>query len=322
MVVAPNGEVLGNLHSRAGVLAVSFDPKSKFLKPAGFGNPPATHAEYVEAGRRPWRYRPAGSAIIPPFAQMPAKRLCAHRGFSTIAPENGMAALGAAVGLSASEIEFDLWWTKDGEIVSIHDPTLDRVSDGSGKIWEHTLAQLQALDFGAKKGAHFKGTRIVRFEDILAKFSQHVIMNIHVKDLASDARVGSGEWDESLLRKVIGLIDDYDARRHVYFMATADALQRQLARLAPDIPRCQGEGFWKDGSGDIVDHALANGCSMVQLFKPNFGQATIDRAKAAGLHCNVFWSDDPEEARQFLDMGIDTILTNDYQPIAAATELK
>ena len=322
MVVAPNGEVLGNLHSRAGVLAVSFDPKSKFLKPAGFGNPPATHAEYVEAGRRPWRYRPAGSAVIPPFAQMPAKRLCAHRGFSTIAPENGMAAFGAAIGLGASEIEFDLWWTKDGDIVSIHDPTLDRVSDGSGKIWEHTLAQLQTLDFGAKKGAHFTGTRIVRFEDVLAKFSQHVIMNIHVKDRASETGAGSGEWDKVLLRKIIGLIDAYDARRHVYFMATADALQRQLAHLAPDIPRCQGEGFWKDGSGDIVDHAIANGCSMVQLFKPNFGQATIDHAKAAGLRCNVFWSDDPEEARRFLDMGIDTILTNDYQPIAAATGLK
>ena len=291
------------------------------IQPGGFGNPPATHAEYVEAGRRPWRYRPAGNSVIPPFDKMPEKRLCAHRGFSTIAPENGMAAFGAAVALSASEIEFDLWWTKDGDIVSIHDPTLDRVSDGTGHVWEYTLAQLQTLDFGAKKGPHFQGTRIVRFEDILAKFTQRVIMNIHVKDLASDAGGGNGEWDEALLRKVIGLIDDYDAQRHVYFMAVPNGLQRQLARLAPDIPRCQGEGFWKDGSGDIVDHAIANGCSMAQLFKPHFGQTTIDRAHAAGIRCNVFWSDDPDEARRFLDMGVDTILTNDYQPIAAATGL-
>ena len=68
--------------------------------------------------------------------------------------------------------------------------------------------------------------------------------------------------------------------------------------------------------------ALANGCSMVQLFKPHFGQESVDRAKAAGLRCNVFWSDDPGEARRFLNMGIDTILTNDYQPIADATGLK
>ncbi len=260
--------------------------------------------------------------IQPPFDKMPARRLCAHRGFSTIAPENGMAAFGAAVALGASEIEFDLWWTKDGEIVSIHDPTLDRVSDGSGNVWEHTLAELREMDFGAKKGPHFKGTRIVRFEDILAKFSRQAIMNIHVKDLATDARAGGGEWDDRLLRKAVGLLDDYDARRHVYFMAVPDALHRQLARLAPDIPRCQGEGFWKDGGGDIVDHALANGCSLVQLFKPHFGRETIDRAHASGIRCNVFWSDDPDEARRFLDMGIDTILTHDYQPIAAATGLR
>lgn len=123
--------------------------------------------------------------IQPLFDKMPARRLCAHRGFSTIAPENGMAAFGAAVALGASEIEFDLWWTKDGEIVSIHDPTLDRVSDGSGNVWEHTLAELRELDFGAKKGPHFKGTRIIRSEDILAKFSRQVIMNIHA---------GSSTW--------------------------------------------------------------------------------------------------------------------------------
>ena len=155
---------------------------------------------------------------VPDFDNAPAKRLCAHRGFSTIAPENGMAAFGAAIALGASEIEFDLWWTKDGEIVSIHDATLDRVSTGTGKVYEHTYAELAALDFGIKTGKHFRGTRIVKFSDILEKFSQRVIMNIHVKDIG-------GEWDEAILAKVIRLIDDYGARKHVYFMTADVALQ-------------------------------------------------------------------------------------------------
>ena len=50
-------------------------------------------------------------------------------------------------------------------------------------------------------------------------------------------------------------------------------------------------------------------------FKPYFDQSLVDRARAAGLRVNVFWSDDPEEAKKFLDMGVDTILTNDYQPM-------
>ena len=50
----------------------------------------------------------------------------------------------------------------------------------------------------------------------------------------------------------------------------------------------------------------------MQLFKPYFDQAMIDKAHAHGIKCNVFWSDDPDEARTFLDMGIDCILTNDF----------
>ena len=307
--------IVGNLYSRVGSLTVEFDPKAKFLKPMGFGNPVGLHSDYIEIGRRPWRYRPAGSAVMPGFDNAPAKRLCAHRGFSTVAPENGMAAFGAAVALGAAEIEFDLWWTKDGEIVSIHDSTLDRVSDGKGKVYEHTYAELAALDFGVKKGPHFKGTRIVKFADILAKLSQHTIMNIHVKDIGR-------EWDEKLIAKVIRLIDAYDARRHVYFMSSCGPLQDQLARLAPDIPRCMGNSGDNKSHPDIVDRAIAHKCRMVQLFKPHFDQSLIDRAHAAGLRVNVFWSDDPAEAKRFLDMGIDTILTNDYRPISSATGLK
>ncbi len=256
------------------------------------------------------------SATVPDFEHAPGKRLCAHRGFSTVAPENSLPAYGAAVALGASEIEFDLWWTKDGEIVSLHDSTLDRVSDGKGNVFDHTYEELKALDFGSKVSPHFKGLRIVKFEDILRKFSRQVIMNIHVKDC-------DAPWDEALAKKVIDLIDAYGARRHVYFMTSNVDIQDQFARLAPDIPRCMGN-IWLDDNKkhpDIVDRAIAHKCQMVQLFKPYFDQSHIDRAHAAGLRVNVFWSDDPEEAMKFLSMGADTILTNDYQPIASATGL-
>ena len=313
MVVAPSGEMLGNMFSRVGTLTVEFDPHAKYLKPMGYGNPPGLHSTYIEVGRRPWKYRPAGSAIIPGYrdaAKALPKRLCAHRGFSTVAPENSLPAFGSAVALGATEIEFDLWWTKDGEIVSIHDATLDRVSNGKGKVFDHTYEELLKLDFGSKTGKHFAGLKILRFEEILAKLSCHTIMNIHMKDVGT-------AWDEAHVKKVLRLIDAYDARGHVYFMSSCGPLQDQLARLAPDIPRCMGYAPKKD----IVDEAIKHKCQMVQLFKPYFDQSTVDRAHAAGMRVNVFWSDDPAEAKKFLDMGIDTILTNDYLLIANATGL-
>ena len=99
-VVAPTGKILGKLRSQVRHLDVKFDPKAKYLKPAGYGNPPAMHSEYIEIGRRPWKYRPGGSAICPPLAEMPAER---NYFFS-----NDLGALGAAVATGAQEIGFSL----------------------------------------------------------------------------------------------------------------------------------------------------------------------------------------------------------------------
>ena len=54
-------------------------------------------------------------------------------------PENSLPAFGAAVAMGAEEIEFDFWFTKDGEVVSIHDSPLDRASGGTGNIWSTPL---------------------------------------------------------------------------------------------------------------------------------------------------------------------------------------
>lgn len=311
MIVSPMGQVIANMRSRVGAMIVDIDPHAKYLKPAGYGNPPNTHPAYIEIGRRPWKYRPAGSAIIPGFSDHKGKRLCAHRGFSAVAPENTLPAFGAAVALGASEIELDIWATRDGEIVSLHDATLDRVSTGKGKVYDLTYQELLAFDFGIKKGKSFAGLRIARFEDILRKFSCHTIMNIHVKSLTDQP------WKEEDLKKVIALIEAYDAKNHVYFMTENTVLQTQLAKLAPEIPRCMGH----DGRAPdkIVERAVEHGCAMVQLFKPHFTQETIDKAHAAGLRCNVFYANDPEEAKRYFKMGIDTVLTDDYQIISSAT---
>ena len=313
-VVAPDGQVLLDMKSRIGLETVEIDPKKKYYKPAGFGNPDAAHHEYIEKGRRPWKYRPAGSAICKTDALMPYPRVCAHRGFSSIAPENSMPAFGAAVAMGAQEIEFDLWWTKDGQIVSIHDAELDRVSNGSGYVFEHTLAELKALDFGSKAGAEFAGMQIPTFEEILKKFSCHVVMNIHIKTLHN-----VDDYDPARLQKIIDLIHAYDCEKYVYFMSGNDKVLALAQKMAPHIPRCAGGGRapWQ-----IVERAMQFGCYKVQFFKPYFNQDMIDKAHANGIMCNVFWSDDPDEAKQFWEMGIDTILTNDYHRISRTMLLK
>ena len=99
-MVGPDGKILGNLYSKVKHLDVTFDPSVKFLKPAGYGNPPAMHSDYIEIGRRPWYYRPGGSAIVAPLSEAPGNR--------SVFYSNDLAELGAAVATGVQEIAFDL----------------------------------------------------------------------------------------------------------------------------------------------------------------------------------------------------------------------
>ena len=243
-------------------------------------------------------------AAVKSDSEMPYPRVCAHRGFNTVAPENSMPAFGAAVAMGAEEIEFDLWFTKDGHIVSCHDSTLDRVSDGTGKIWEYTLEELKQFDFGAKKGPAFSGIRIPTFEEILKKFSRQCIMNIHLKTM--------GEKPE-YLDNVIKLIKKYGAEKHAYIMSGQDNVLERLQREYPDILRCCGAG---NGKWEIVERAIKYGCTKVQLFKEYFTKEMINKAHENGIVCNYFFCDKAEITEQMLDLGADVILTNDYNRIS------
>ena len=313
MIVSPKGEMLLNMKNDVGLGICEIDPKYKYVKPAGYKGKPKTHPEYIEEGRRPWLYRNAGSMMLPPDSLLPYPRVCAHRGFSTIAPENSLPAFGAAVALGAEEIEFDLWSTKDGELVSIHDSTLDRVSNGHGNVWDYTLEELQKLDFSGEHGEHFKGLSIVRFEDILKKFSGTVIMNIHVK-------IWDMEMPDPMYESIAALIRKYDCEKHCYMMTTSDRALAEFHEIAPEICRCVGFDGDTNDLMKMPRRAIRLGCEKVQLFKPYFNQETVDYAKANGILTNVFWSDDPDEAVRFLNMGIDTILSNDYLRVALAVK--
>ena len=305
MIVSPKGITMINMESRVGMETYEFDPHEKYYKPAGFGNPEIAHYEYIEHGRRPWKYRPAGSAISLPDHLMSYPRLCAHRGFNTAAPENSLPAFGAAVALGAPEIEFDLWETKDGEIVSIHDSKLDRVSDGTGFVWEYTLEELKAFNFGKGYNGVYDGLKVLTFEEILCKFSSHVIMNIHIK-----SRSNKEPLPENFLKKIISLIDIYDCEKYVYFMSGNDHVLNQLGDLAPHLQRCVGGGDAKDL---VVERAIEMGCEKVQFFKDHISKEKVDLAHEHGIICNAFYADTVEKAEMYFDMGVDCILTNDYQ---------
>ncbi|MBP5532212.1 MAG: hypothetical protein J6Y54_09335 [Lentisphaeria bacterium] len=305
LVVAPSGEILADSGEKNGKLVFDIgDPKKKYLRSDSFCGKMILNRDFIEKGRTPWSYRACGACVKPSDAQLPYPRICAHRGFNTIAPENSMPAFGAAIALGADEIEFDLWETADGVPVSIHDSVLERVSDGFGKVREKTLAELEKLDFGAKSSPAFAGLKIVKFEDILRAFPRQTIMNIHIKSVDGE------NFSRPVVKKIAAMLEEYDCANHAYFVARDEVMEAAL-EVAPHIPRCMGAGG-KERRLAIVDRAVKYRCRKVQFFTTYWTPELIKRAHDLGMKCNYFFCDAPEEARKMFELGIDTVLTNDY----------
>lgn len=105
----------------------------------------------------------------------------AHRGASSYAPENTVAAFDLAVRMGARHIELDIDASSDGHIVVIHDDTVDRTTDGTGSVTSLTLAALQALDAGSWFGSEFVGERIPTFDAVLGRYRGRVHIHTEIK---------------------------------------------------------------------------------------------------------------------------------------------
>ncbi|MFO1022447.1 MAG: glycerophosphodiester phosphodiesterase family protein [Planctomycetales bacterium] len=93
--------------------------------------------------------------------------MAAHRAAHEDAPENSIPAIEKAIELGVDYVELDVRTSKDGILVLMHDSSVDRTSNGKGKVDQLTLAELQALDLGVKGKEKWKGTRVPTFEQAL-----------------------------------------------------------------------------------------------------------------------------------------------------------
>ncbi|MCR9251524.1 MAG: glycerophosphodiester phosphodiesterase [bacterium] len=114
-------------------------------------------------------------------------KVIAHRGASGVAPENTLAAIGAALDMGVDMIDIDVRMSKDGEVVVIHDATVDRTTDGTGRVDQYTLSELKYLDAGSWKDSKFTGEKIPTLREVLDSINGRAIALIEIKHLDSTA---------------------------------------------------------------------------------------------------------------------------------------
>lgn len=134
--------------------------------------------------------------------------VAAHRGWSEAYPENTMEAFRAAVALGVDQLETDIRITGDGELVLIHDATVDRTTNGTGLVREKTLEELQRLDAGSHKGEAFAGARIPTFCEFMeyVKDISGITLDLELKEYPVP---GWEETSYSVCDRVLAMVDEY-----------------------------------------------------------------------------------------------------------------
>ena len=134
--------------------------------------------------------------------------VAAHRGWPAKYPENTMESFKASEAIGVDQLELDVRVTKDNELVIIHDATVDRTTNGTGLVCDHTLAELKALDAGSHKGEEFKGAQIPTFIEFMDWIKDHPTMTLDV-ELKEWPTEGHEAIAYDVCDRILKIIDDY-----------------------------------------------------------------------------------------------------------------
>ncbi|MBW3111580.1 glycerophosphodiester phosphodiesterase [Bacillus sp. MCCB 382] len=201
--------------------------------------------------------------------------LFAHRGVSGEAPENTLAAFKAAAESGAHGIELDVQLTKDGQIVVIHDETIDRTTNGTGYVKDLTWEQLRTYDAGSWFHPSFKGESIPSLEEVLDVVTAHhdsMIINIELKNDLIDY--------PQLEEKVLELLKEKGMKEQTIISSFNSASLKKVRELDPDIE-----------TGFLFEGIPANILDRIKPLQVN------------ALHCDLSFAQSPT-GRNVMDMGM------------------
>lgn len=235
----------------------------------------------------------------------PHLSLQAHRGAAGLAPENTLAAFRMALELGADGTEMDLQLTRDGVVVVIHDDTVDRTTDGRGRIGDLTLAEVKRLDAGGKFGPTFRGERIPTLRELIdlvkASGKDRFRLNLEIK--FAEGREGQ---PADLEEKVLAVLAETKFLDRVITQSFYHPSAAKMKRLAPGI----SAGLLVGQRRQPADPVAAVRDHGVDYYAPHHSLVTADLLRAlhqAGIPVVTWTVNDPADMRRLIDMGLGSL---------------
>jgi len=226
----------------------------------------------------------------------------AHRGASAFAPENTLPAFQLALDLGARLIEFDVKLTADKQVVVIHDQTVDRTTNGKGKVNQLTLSEVKKLDAGLWLDEKYLGECIPTLDEVFEKFGNKFFMNVELTNYASPF--------DGLVDKVSVLVKKHQMEHRVIFSSFFPTNLMRARQLLPNVIRGQlvqpgKAGWWQRLWGGVID---------VQANHPYTSDTTaesITRAHNKGRLIHVWTVNNPADMQRLCNLGADGFFTDD-----------
>ena len=244
----------------------------------------------------------------------PRPRLFGHRGAAGVAPENTMVSFAVGASLGAAYLELDVHATRDGTVVVLHDPTLERTTDAVGRVSDRSWEEVSTLDAGYQfgwDGSHFpyrgQGIRIPTLESILRAFPERRF-NIEIK-----------QETPSIVSSVIELLDRTGTGNRTLLAAEHDTIMREIrtatrGRIDTGISAGEaGEFIDRVSRDDWTGYTPPGRALQVPAFYAGIEVVSAKSVAAAhrfGIEVHVWTVNERAEVDRLLDLGVDGIMSD------------
>lgn len=237
-----------------------------------------------------------------------AVEIVAHRGASHEAPENTLSSVKLGWEQDADAVEFDVWLSRDGQAVLMHDKDTKRIGGRDKLVAEQTYEELRQLDVGAWKAEKYRGERVPLVADVLSTLPKGKRFLVELKcgpevlpELKRSFEAAGTAAEEAAI-----ICFDYDTT----VAAKATFPDREVYWLS-SIKRDEATGEWLPRREELIEKAKAAGFDGLDLqARPVIDATYVKAVKDAGLAMHVWTVDDPIEAKRLAEAGVDGLTTN------------
>ena len=227
-------------------------------------------------------------------------KIFAHRGASAYAPENTLEAFRLAMEQGADGIELDVQMTKDGELVVIHDETIDRVSNGNGAVRDYTLEELKQFSVSN----HFE-----QYPDVKIPTLREVLELVKPGTMEINIELKTGiYWYPQIEQKVLELVKEEGMEERIIYSSFNHYSVQKIRELSPEAETAYLIG---DVMLDVADYTRNTGIKGLHpaLFHVKMADF-LKEYKESGIALRVWTVNDKDQIRWLIDEGVDAVITN------------